>query len=295
MAPRLQARAILALVGVAALLLTACGSSHSPEAGSRAELGLVPSPNRAVPNDPARLADELRRVTAGLEARLDRWLRAGPGVTEKPPEEVTLHALYQQRIYLKLQRNPRLADAALGRLPRLVARSARNDIVAGRKLAKITGPAKASAIRTGPAPPPVMLLRYYRQAERRFRVSWEVLAAVNFVESAFGRVRSPSGASARGPMQFLASTWRAYGRGGDVHDPHDAIVGAANHLRANGAPSDYRNALYAYNPSASYVNAVLRYASEIRRDRRAYFTYYSRQVFVRTRTGARRLTGPGMK
>ena len=96
-------------------------------------------------------------------------------------------------------------------------------------------------------------------------------------------------------MQFLASTWRAYGRGGDVHDPHDAIVGAANHLRANGAPSDYRNALYAYNPSASYVNAVLRYASEIRRDRRAYFTYYSRQVFVRTRTGARRLTGPGMK
>ena len=28
-------------------------------------------------------------------------------------------------------------------------------------------------------------------------------------------------------MQFLAGTWRVYGMGGDVHDPHDAILGAA--------------------------------------------------------------------
>jgi hypothetical protein len=53
-------------------------------------------------------------------------------------------------------------------------------------------------------------------------------AAVNFVESAFGRVRSSSSAGVQGPMQFLPSTWAAHGLGGDVHDPRDAGLGAAN-------------------------------------------------------------------
>jgi hypothetical protein len=81
--------------------------------------------------------------------------------------------------------------------------------------------------------------------------------------------------------------------GGDVHDPRDAILGAANYLRASGAPASYRRALYAYNPSRFYVDAVLRYVRQIRRDSRRYYGYYSWQVFVRTPSGERRLTGPG--
>jgi membrane-bound lytic murein transglycosylase B len=96
-------------------------------------------------------------------------------------------------------------------------------------------------------------------------------------------------------MQFIPSTWEAYGMGGDVHDPRDAIMGAANYLRASGAPGNYRRALYAYNPSWSYVDAVLRYTRRIRRDRRAYFAYHSWQVFARTPSGIRRLTGPGLE
>ena len=61
-------------------------------------------------------------------------------------------------------------------------------------------------------------------------------------------------------MQFLPATWRAYGLGGDVHDPHDAILGAANYLHASGAPGNLRRALYAYNRSTLYVDAVLAYA-----------------------------------
>jgi membrane-bound lytic murein transglycosylase B len=95
-------------------------------------------------------------------------------------------------------------------------------------------------------------------------------------------------------MQFMPATWRAYGLGGDIHDPHDAIMGAANYLHANGAPRDNARALYRYNPSPLYVDAVLRYAKRIRNDRRAFYDYYSRQVFVRTRHGLRRLTGPGL-
>jgi membrane-bound lytic murein transglycosylase B len=95
-------------------------------------------------------------------------------------------------------------------------------------------------------------------------------------------------------MQFIPSTWAAYGLGGDIRDPHDAILGAANYLHASGAPRDLRRALYAYNPSAHYVNAVLAYAGRIRRDARNLFAYYAWQVFVRTPEGLRRITGPGL-
>jgi membrane-bound lytic murein transglycosylase B len=95
-------------------------------------------------------------------------------------------------------------------------------------------------------------------------------------------------------MQFMPATWRAYGLGGNVHDPHDAILGAANYLHANGAPGNYRRALFRYNPSWLYVDAVLRYASRIRTDARGYYVFYSRQVFVRTPRGLVRLTGPAL-
>jgi membrane-bound lytic murein transglycosylase B len=119
-----------------------------------------------------------------------------------------------------------------------------------------------------------------------------VLAAVNLVETGFNRLRNRSTSGARGPMQFLPSTWRAYGMGGDVDDPHDAILGAANYLHASGAPGSYRAALHAYNPSRLYVTAVLRYARAFRRSFRTYYVLHSWQVFVRTTHGLRRLTGP---
>jgi hypothetical protein len=137
-----------------------------------------------------------------------------------------------------------------------------------------------------------VLLRHYQEAERRFGVGWHVLAAVNFVESGFGRIRSPSSAGALGPMQFMPPTWEAYGLGGDVFKARDAIMGAANYLRASGAPRDYWGALYHYNHSDAYVEAVLRYAGLMKRDIRAFYAFYSWEVFVRTPSGLRRLARP---
>jgi membrane-bound lytic murein transglycosylase B len=136
------------------------------------------------------------------------------------------------------------------------------------------------------------LLRWYREAQRRFGIRWQLLAAVNVVESAFGKVRNTRGAGARGPMQFAPATWRAYGLGGNVDDPHDAILGAANYLAANDGVHRERNALYRYNHSPLYVDAVTRYANHIARDRRAFFHYYSWQVYFRTPAGYLRVTGP---
>jgi membrane-bound lytic murein transglycosylase B len=124
-------------------------------------------------------------------------------------------------------------------------------------------------------------------------VHWSVLAAINFVESAFGRVRSASEAGARGPMQFLPATWREYGMSGDIDEPRDAILAAANYLRRSGAPQDLDGALFAYNHSSAYVRAIRRFAKRMRADERAFLSYYAWQVFVRTPSGIRQLTGPG--
>jgi hypothetical protein len=249
----------------------------------------APPPNARIPRDPARLATRLEATTRDLQSAIGRW--HPPRAV--PPRGVTLDALYQQRIYILLSRNRNLASATLSRLSPSVQAAARDDVVARRELARLSRPRPLSAFRTGRAEPADRLRAYYREAQNRFHVAWQVLAAVNYVESAYDKLRNASTAGAQGPMQFLPSTWRAYGLGGDIHDPHDAILGAANYLHANGAPRNYGRALYRYNPSWLYVDAVLRYTREIRRDQRAYYVLYSRQVFVHTARGLVRLTGPG--
>ena len=123
------------------------------------------------------------------------------------------------------------------------------------------------------APAPLSdLVSFYREAQSRYRVGWNYLAAVNLVETKFGRVKRNSVAGAQGPMQFIPPTWRIYGNGGDIHDPHDAILGAANLLHANGAPPRYSRALRAYNDSGLYVDAVTRFAREIAAN--PYGVYY---------------------
>ena len=114
---------------------------------------------------------------------------------------------------------------------------------------------------------PVDLLRsYYQQANQKFGVDPSYMASINFIESNFGRVNGPSSAGALGPMQFLPDTWQAFGLGGNVNDPHDAILGAANYLVHNGAPGDMRNAIWHYNNSFDYVDSVESFARAYRED-----------------------------
>jgi soluble lytic murein transglycosylase-like protein len=252
----------------------------------------APPVGAAIPREPVQLAARIETTERGLADAIDRWRASGK---PRPPLEVTLWALYEQRISIVLTARRPLADAVLRRLPPRYARSLRSEVLAKRELGRLSRPRPLRAFRTGPAEPAADLRRHYLEAQRRFRVGWNVLAAVNYIESAFNKLRNASTAGAQGPMQFIPSTWRAYGLGGNVHDPHDAVLGAANYLHASGAPHDYRRALYRYNPSWSYVDAVLRYARRIRDDPRAFLVLYSRQVFVRTPRGLVRLTGPRSK
>ena len=96
-----------------------------------------------------------------------------------------------------------------------------------------------------------------------------ILAALTSIESGFGRNMGPSSAGAIGWTQFLPSTWEQYGVDADgdgrrnPYDADDAIHASAHYLRANGAPSNWRRALFAYNHADWYVNKVLAEAERL--------------------------------
>jgi len=138
-------------------------------------------------------------------------------------------------------------------------------------------------------PPPQTLLGYFKSTQARFHVPWQYLAAIEFVETQFGRVQGLSSAGAEGPMQFMPATWARYGRG-DVHDQRAAIESAARYLTANGAPRDMPDALFHYNPSTDYIRVVSAYANHMRADPRAYYGYYWWRVILAVR--GRRLILP---
>jgi membrane-bound lytic murein transglycosylase B len=255
----------------------------------------VPAAGAALPTAAADLAAALVRVSDALEASIARWQGDPSTAGGATPDDVVLQALYQQRIDRRLAQNAGLADDVIAALPKDLRSQVRDLVEAGTDLFSIVKPAGASSppFRVVPPRNAALLLSWFQEGQRRFGVRWQLLAAVMGVESKFGRVVSPSYAGAQGPMQFIPSTWAAYGMGGNIHDAHDAILGAANYLHANGAPGNERRALFAYNHSDAYVDAVLRYARVLQRDPLAYFAYESWQVFVRTTHGDVRLTGPG--
>jgi membrane-bound lytic murein transglycosylase B len=286
-------RSLITVAALAVVIIAACGGgTKAHTAATQAQAPPPPSPTEPIPTDADALASRLTQVSDQLNGSIDAWLREGNLSTGTPPQTLTLQALYVQRAYRLLARRPRLASQTLAQLPARLRPSANDSVAALHDLMRLTPTTHRRTFKTGQAAPPGRLLGFYHQAQRRFGVKWNVLASVNFVETDFNRIRSSSSAGAQGPMQFIPSTWHQYGLDGDLHDPHDAILGAANYLHRSGAPRSYRQALYAYNPSPLYVNAVLRYARRIATDRRAFYGYYAWQVFVRTPSGDRRLTGP---
>jgi murein DD-endopeptidase MepM/ murein hydrolase activator NlpD len=110
---------------------------------------------------------------------------------------------------------------------------------------------------------PPFLLPIYQAAGIQYGIRWEILAAINEIETDYGRNLNVSSAGALGWMQFMPSTWRAYGvdaNGDNVKDPYnpvDAIFAAARYLRAAGADTDIRRAVFAYNHANWYVDSVL--------------------------------------
>jgi murein DD-endopeptidase MepM/ murein hydrolase activator NlpD len=116
---------------------------------------------------------------------------------------------------------------------------------------------------------PPFLLPIYQAAGTQYGIRWEILAAINEIETDYGRNLNISSAGALGWMQFMPPTWKAYGvdanRDGlkDPFNPVDAIYAAARYLRASGGDKDIRRAIFAYNHAGWYVESVLMRANVV--------------------------------
>ena len=115
---------------------------------------------------------------------------------------------------------------------------------------------------------PPFLLPIYQSCGTEYGIPWQVLAGINKIETAFGTNLNVSSAGAEGWMQFIPSTWAAYGVDAnedgrkDPYNPVDAICAAARYLRAAGGDKDLRQSIFAYNHADWYVDEVLLYANQ---------------------------------
>ena len=253
-----------ALAGLVAVTLSAgCGSNGT--ASTQAA------------STPAMIAEQLTSADAALRPALGRWHASDPSLASAPPAGVLRPAALERQLVHQLAETPALVRPTLAALPPSLAAAVRPQLRAAEALRRLAGPpsGKSVTLHLDPAPPAGDLLADYHLAQSRFGVRWQTLAAVNLVESAFGRVGNTSSAGAQGPMQFLPATWKAYGLGGDIHSPRDAVLGAGNYLHQSGAPADERRALFAYNHSGLYVRAVQDYARAMARDPLGFLTLYA--------------------
>ncbi len=276
------------LAAASAGLLLSCAAP-----GSGATGGGPSSPKPAA--TPAANADPGRRypeLPAGAEAIAARLVELERTIRDPATPDAALPPLahQQQVIYRVLARQRPLGDAVLKLLPAPWQRVAQRHLRARREfLAMHRGPARTQlpAWRIIAPRPAEELLRHYREASAATGIPWEVLAAVNLVESAMGRIDGVSVANAHGPMQFLPSTWAepGIGKGGNIRDPRDAIHAAARYLVRRGGLRDIRRGLWGYNNSDHYGAAVLEYAALLRDDPATFRGLYNWEVHVATSAG----------
>jgi soluble lytic murein transglycosylase-like protein len=254
----------LALIVASFVLVVTGGANvgHPRSAGAPrgGDLAIEPIP-------PGELPAELDRAQAVIDnPSSSSQALAAAGLLQQLATVILEHETVQAR---------RTVIEGLG--PRAQA-GMRTNLAAAVALGAITPPRRGlPPWRIVQPPTPATLLGYFHEAAARFGVPWEDLAAIEFIETRFGRVQGNSPAGAQGPMQFMPATWARYGSG-EIDNQRDAILAAARYLASNGALADMAAALYRYNNSGDYVRAVMAYAGWMRADALAYYGYFYWQV-----------------
>jgi soluble lytic murein transglycosylase-like protein len=285
-----RATALTALMGALAYGLLGC--SHSTAAPPTAEPTASPPSAQPTPTteavaantpvgaqprlaaDPAQLADDL---VADVRALRD---------PATPESALTQAARREQAAFRAIGRHPEWDAVIRPRIPQPMLEYYDRNIDARRQLNAMATPRDTlPAWRIVPPAPVDELMTYYREAEAAFGVGWNYLAAINLIETRFGSIAGVSSAGALGPMQFMPETWAAYGQGGDVTAPRDAILGAGRYLAASGFASNPDRAIYAYNNANQYVRAVTDYAAVLAADPAALAGYHRWDVYYFTTAG----------
>lgn len=280
------ARSVAALL-VVTLMLALIGCSESP---SPATTTAANTPAATPPPPPQPAFDASRRELASDPAQVADDLVADERALRDPASSeavLTAAAHRQQEAYRALGRLPDWEQIARPRIPAALLETYDRNIDARRQLTALSEGAVKDTLpawRIVAPAPAEELLSYYRESAAASGVDWTHLAAINLIETRFGRIAGVSTAGAQGPMQFLPSTFATYGEGGDILSPRDSIMAAGRLLAANGFAENRDNALYRYNNSDHYVQAVNDYAGVLATDPAAFTGYYRWQVYYNNTT-----------
>ena len=274
----------LTAAALAAVILTLVGCSGSPAAAPTAAAEPTPTTETAAsapPGTQPRLASDPAKVGDDLVA--DELALRDPST---PQPLVVAAARRQQAAYRAIGRNPGWDAVIRPKIPASLTQVYDLNIDARRQLnAMAIVRDTLPAWRIQPPAPAEQLLGFYREAQAATGVGWNYLAAINLIETRFGSIAGTSTAGALGPMQFMPATWAAYGQGGDVTAPRDAIMAAGRYLAASGFAADPSRAIFAYNHANEYVRAVSDYAAVLAADPSTFGHYYLWDVYYFTTAG----------
>ena len=272
--PRAEAEAVVSEPGIAEPVVMAPvvlpAQDNQPTTKDGRQYPLVPA-------EPAELATLLTAVEQALRD------------SATPAEALPDLGHQQQVIYRVLSTDQPRSQQVVNALPPRWRSVAERHLAARREFVRMS---RGRVLTMLPAwriiqpEPAANLLSYYRKAEAATGIEWEVLAAVNLVETGMGRIDGVSVANAQGPMQFLPTTWAEPGIGaGNIRNPNDAIQAAARYLVRRGGLQDIRRGLWGYNNSDYYGRAVLLYASLMREDPAAYTGLYHWEIHFNAADG----------
>ena len=279
------------MAGVAIAVAHEQGDGPSPSP-PRAESRSAASCPRRRPASRSRRAcrEPDRDTTRRLRDALAHWDPATP-----VPREVTYLALRQQRILRLMAARRALGDAALALLPADVRAEARDTVLGRRALAAIPrSPGRLPRVRVAQAAPAAQLRALLRRgaAAVRHRLVGPGLGELRRVgvrpASAAPARPAPAGrcSSCRRPGARSAWAARSTTRTTRSSPPRTCCTTTARRATSTGRSS----------PTTTPRRTCARSGASPRRmhtDERAFLTYYAWQVFVRTRTGVQRITGPG--
>ncbi len=228
----------------------------------------------------------IRAVAAALRlAEVENQLRVlDPSGTD--PEFAEL-AHEQQMLYRTIGRNPDWFEQVRSTVPESVRPFVELQLAGRRSIAAIPSGDPPTNVPAWEIIEPLgaeELLGLYRTAADDTGIDWPYLAAINLLETGFGRIDGVSTAGAQGPMQFLATTWEEVSNG-DINDPHDAIPAAAAYLVRRGGPDNMEKALWGYNNSDAYVASVTAYADLFRSDITSFYAAHAWEIHYSSAVG----------
>jgi len=274
------------------LALTAC-SSETGDSNDERGTKSSQSDRSSLPKALAQALDGRPSVAESPEELAQQVVAAERAIAESStPADVLAAAGHLQQIaYRTLSTRPRWDRPVRQALPAGLVRVVAVNVASRREFRSMHPTSRRELHkelpdwRIVPAAPVRQLLDHYRAAEARFGVDWAYLAAINFIETSFGRIRGTSVAGAQGPMQFIPTTWDIYGRG-DINSTRDSIFAAGRFLKAHGFARSPAAALFRYNNSTAYVRGVSLVAKLMQRRPRAFYGYYHWKVYYLTRFGS---------